>query len=167
MPQNKAVTGFSADEGVNTAALAVFPAEAGDVAALASIERECFSESAWSENALLDELALPGSIVLAARRAGVLCGYISCRQVLCEGYIGNVAVLPGFRRRGVAKALLAALCEVAEQRGLSFLTLEVRSTNTAAITLYERLHFAPVGTRRGFYSAPREDALLMSRIFHI
>ena len=82
--------------------------------------------------------------------------------MLDEGYITNVAVSPAHRRKGVAAKLLAELRVRAEERALAFITLEVRVSNAPAIALYENAGYVPVGTRRNFYSAPKEDALLMT-----
>ena len=87
------------------------------------------------------------------------------RLVLDEGYIGNVAVTPGHRRQGVGDALLAALTALGRERGLAFLTLEVRESNLPARRLYEKHGFRPAGCRRGYYSRPREDAILMTLEF--
>ncbi len=65
----------------------------------------------------------------------------------------NLAVAPRYRRRGVARALLAAvICS-----GKWF--LEVRESNTAARRLYASAGFQEIGRRRGYYSNPREDAV--------
>ena len=65
-------------------------------------------------------------------------GYVGCKTVLDEGYITNVAVRPDARRHGIARRLLQELQKVAEKQGLSFITLEVRVSNAAAIALYEK-----------------------------
>ena len=83
--------------------------------------------------------------------------------VLDEGYISNVAVSPAFRRRGIASALIRALLDRARERNLSFVTLEVRESNAAAIALYEGFGFRPVGRRKNYYDAPKEDAWIMWR----
>ena len=89
-------------------------------------------------------------------------GYVGCQTVLDEGYITNVAVSPDFRRRGAARLLIAELIARAKEKGLAFVTLEVRESNAPAIALYAGVGFAPVGTRKNFYSNPAENALLMT-----
>ena len=84
------------------------------------------------------------------------------QTVLDEGYIGNVAVRPAFRRRGIADALLDALETLGRERELSFLTLEVRAGNAPAIALYEKNGYAQTGRRPGYYDHPKEDAILMT-----
>ena len=57
--------------------------------------------------------------------------------------------------------MLTELMRLAKQRGVKDFTLEVRSGNEAAIRLYEKLGFQMEGIRKGFYSNPREDALIL------
>jgi ribosomal-protein-alanine N-acetyltransferase len=126
------------------------------------IEQACFSQP-WSRRMLEGELENPQAFYLVAEQDGVLAGYAGMHAVLDEGYITNVATAPAFRRRGVAGTLLAALTARARAWSLAFLTLEVRVSNAPAIALYEKHGFVPVGVRRQYYRAPREDALLMTK----
>ena len=129
--------------------------------AIAALERACFHEP-WSVNALREELDNPNNLFLACVHGDVVAGYVGCQTVLDEGYITNVAVSPDCRRQGVAAALLAELRRRAEDKELSFITLEVRASNAPAIALYTGAGYVPVGTRRNFYTHPTEDALLMT-----
>ncbi len=129
------------------------------LAALAEIEKACF-HAPWSETMLREELGK--GIFLVAEQDGKTAGYIGCQTVLDEGYITNVAVSPDFRRQGIARALIAKLLAQAKAAGLSFVTLEVRESNAPAIALYAGAGFAPVGTRKNFYSNPTENAVLMT-----
>ncbi len=135
------------------------------ITALAHIEKACFG-APWSEDGLREELENPLALFLVAEQEdGTVCGYIGCQVVLDEGYITNVAVAPAFRRQGVGKALVQALLRKTAQQKLSFVTLEARASNAPAITLYEQAGFVPVGTRKQYYAAPREDAVLMTYYF--
>ena len=127
--------------------------------ALAELEKQCF-HAPWSEKMLREELG--GGIFLVAEQDGEVQGYVGCQTVLDEGYITNVAVSPDFRRRGAARLLIAELIARAKEKGLAFVTLEVRESNAPAIALYGGAGFAPVGTRKNFYSNPAENALLMT-----
>ena len=133
------------------------------VAAAAALERECFSVP-WSEAALRAELDNPAAVFLVARVDGAVAGYAGMHHVLDEGNLANVAVGRAFRRRGVGAALLAALTAYCDGRGVARMTLEVRPSNAAAIALYGRFGFCAVGRRRGFYTKPAEDALVMVRV---
>lgn len=127
--------------------------------ALAELEKQCF-HAPWSEEMLREELG--GGIFLVAEQDGEVQGYVGCQTVLDEGYITNVAVSPDFRRRGAARRLIAELIARAKEKGLAFVTLEVRESNAPAIALYTGAGFAPVGKRKNFYSNPTENAVLMT-----
>lgn len=102
------------------------------------------------------------SCFLAAKDGDTLLGYLGMEYIFDEGSITNVAVLPEYRRQGIARALLAALLEEARRLSLTTVTLEVRASNEAAITLYAGMGFLPVGRRFRYYNDPTEDALLMT-----
>ena len=127
--------------------------------ALAELEKQCF-HAPWSEKMLREELG--GGIFLVAEQDGEVQGYVGCQTVLDEGYITNVAVSPDFRRRGAARRLIAELIARAKEKGRAFVTLEGRESTAPAIALYAGAGFAPVGTRKNFYSNPAENALLMT-----
>ena len=142
----------------------VAPAQEGDLTALAQVEAACFSRP-WSRESLAAEWEKPGSLLLVARLEGQVAGYAGLQTVLDEGSITNVAVLPEFRRRGAARALLEELLARGKAMDLAFLTLEVRASNAPAIALYTGLGFQEDGRRRGYYEAPREDALLFTYFY--
>jgi len=80
-----------------------------------------------------------------------------------EWELENIAVLPGFRRRGAGAALLSALLEEAGTRHAERILLEVRASNQSAIRLYGQAGFQLLARRRGYYQNPTEDALLFGR----
>jgi ribosomal-protein-alanine N-acetyltransferase len=98
--------------------------------------------------------------VVRAGEAGII-AYCAVWIVIDELHINNLAVLPGWRRRGVARALLATVLAEARRLGAVRATLEVRASNQAARSLYERAGFRPAGLRRGYYTNPVEDALVL------
>ena len=77
--------------------------------------------------------------------------------------INNIAVFPEYRRRGAATALINGLVDACNERGVKKLSLDVRESNTAALCLYEKNGFFRVGKRRGYYTAPKEDAVLLDK----
>ena len=129
--------------------------------ALVELERSCFSIP-WTRAQLTAELPDERHEFLVAEAGEEVLGYVGMLFVLDEGYISNVAVAPDYRRQGVASALIRALLARAAERELSFVTLEVRESNAPAIALYEGFGFAPVGRRKNYYDAPKEDAILMT-----
>lgn len=127
-----------------------------------SIERQCFSVP-WTRGQLTAQLPDNMHIFLAAEdESGRALGYVGLMYVLDEGYISNVAVSPSRRREGIADMLLTELRARAGEKGLSFLTLEVRLGNLAAQSLYKKHGYTEVGRRKGYYSQPKEDAVLMT-----
>ena len=78
-----------------------------------------------------------------------------------EGQIVNVATHPDHRRRGAGRLLMDAIEADARWRAFTLLSLEVRVSNEPAINLYRAYGFEVAGVRRGFYTAPREDAYVM------
>ena len=132
----------------------------GDEKAIAEIEKECFSVP-WSEQAVLDS-ANSGCTFVLFEKDGCPIGYAGLQAVLDEGYITNIAVKKAFRRQGIAKALIDELLKKLDTE-LSFISLEVRVSNSAAINLYRLLGFKEEGLRKNFYQAPKEDALIMTK----
>lgn len=128
-------------------------------AAIAALEAECFSDP-WPA----DMIGRLRDRFTVALEGGELAGYIALSSVLDEGSVDNVAVAPEFRRRGIADALLTEAVRQARARALSFITLEVRAGNDAAISLYRKHGFLEVGRRKNYYEKPREDASLMTLV---
>jgi [ribosomal protein S18]-alanine N-acetyltransferase len=73
----------------------------------------------------------------------------------------GLVVDQAYRRRRIGSALLGGCMAWAAQVGASMLRLEVRASNAAAFSLYQKHGFSIAGVRRGYYSAPVEDALLL------
>ena len=127
----------------------------------AEIERLCFS-SPWSADslALLTRDGIGVGFVCLADGRVVAYGGMIC--TVDEGQITNVAVHPDYRRRGMGDALVRALIRYAKDERMDTVTLEVRASNQAAISLYRRNGFVEVGRRKAFYTKPTEDAVLMT-----
>lgn len=133
---------------------------AGDLDQVSRNEAVCFSHP-WSKAAFGDALAAEEAIYLVAETDGQIVGHCGVTNVLGEGYITNVAVLPAYRNRKIGQRLLAALLAEGEAAGISAFTLEVRAGNSSAIRIYEKAGFVSAGVRPGFYESPKEDALIM------
>lgn len=141
--------------------ITIRPATENDLPALAALELACFAHP-WSEKSLAATLGNGRSLFLIAEEEGEPLGYLGMEYVLDEGGITNVAVFPAHRRQGIANALIKELLHRAKGLGLATVTLEVRAGNTAAIALYQKNNFVPVGRRKNYYTAPLEDAILMT-----
>ena len=132
-----------------------------DLDGVLAVEEECFSEP-WTKNMFLGELSQSVTTYRVAEEGGCIVGYMGMYHVADEGHITNVAVSGGYRRRGIAGALISSFLELAKERGMVFLTLEVRRGNSGAIQLYQKYGFREVGVRPRYYEN-KEDALLMTR----
>ena len=128
---------------------------------VASIEEMSFSMP-WSLESLELMLTEQASALVALEDGRVL-GYVGMMCVLDEGQIINVAVHPDARRRGVGRSLMQAAEAYAKERGIVFLSLEVRESNIAARSLYSSLGWEEQGIRKGFYSHPVENACVMTK----
>ena len=139
------------------------PMRPADVPQVHRIERQSYSVP-WSELTFRGLLQRRDAELLVAEVAGQLAAYAVFWQVLDQGELGNVAVHPAWRRRGLARRLIGQVMERAAARGVRELFLEVRPSNTGARQLYESFGFARVGQRRNYYQEPVEDAVVM-RVF--
>jgi len=155
-----------AEERVRRAALAgqplrIRPLAAADLPAIARVERRVFSDP-WPESFFRSELAQAMTWARVAELDGTLAGYLVAWVGLGEAHLGNLAVVPEVRRRGVARALLEDLIGRVRAMGAVRLTLEVRVSNFPAQALYRAYGFRLAGLRRGYYRDTGEDALLMA-----
>lgn len=131
---------------------------------VAQLENNCFSHP-WSLKSLESELNNDGSHFYVCVEDGRVLGYIGMNVVVDEGYIFNVAVDENARKRGIGTALINTLVTFAQKNSLAFLTLEVRQSNENAIRLYSNAGFVKVGERKNYYSAPTENAIMMTKYF--
>lgn len=127
----------------------------------------------WSEGQYR-ELLQPGSdtpkrLILIAQltspvppenKVSSLDGFLVARHVAHEWELENIVVAEIARRRGIGKQLLQALLHTARKTESVSVFLEVRESNVAARSLYERSGFRQTGRRDDYYVNPSEDAIL-------
>ena len=141
--------------------LTLAPMDVGDLDRVLEIERASFP-TPWTRAAFCYEIQQNKVAHCTAIRArGGVVGYLCFWEIGREIHITNLAVHPGWRRRGVARRLLAAALAEGVARGVTLAFLEVRPSNTHALTLYESLGFQVIGRRNGYYFDTGEDALVM------
>jgi len=133
-----------------------------DLAALAAIHAASFTHPRpWSMaeiGALLDS-----KLVFVLTEST---GFVMGRAIAGEAELLTLAVLPSARRQGAGHRLVQGFLAEAQARKAQIAFLEVAASNHAALRLYERCGFAPVGRRKGYYTTPDghgDDALVMSR----
>lgn len=124
------------------------------------IERASF-EHPYPKLLLLWYMAVLGDTFIVAVCDGKVVGYsISAMERRGKGHILSIAVSPDFRRRGIGTALLAETIRRLRRRGADRIVLEVRTSNEAAIGLYEKAGFKITGRLENYYG-DGEDAYLM------
>jgi ribosomal-protein-alanine N-acetyltransferase len=140
-----------------------------DSSALAALESECYSHP-WTERQFREELSYgppgavlvlrsPGPSVAEWRGIGAYCVY---RLVVDEMHLLNIAVVPGWRRRGIARWLLGFAMGQAGRAGAVRVLLEVRESNVEARALYAEAGFSTLGLRRAYYNEPVENAVVLT-----
>lgn len=134
-----------------------------DVPALLALEKACFGGEAFTDTQLRQMLSARYGLAMGIWEDSLLVGAALLEVLVPEAELHSLAVLPGKRRRGLGAALLKSALSAARKRGATEMFLEVRRSNQAAIALYERAGFAALSVRRGYYSHPREDALVMRK----
>lgn len=133
----------------------------------ADLDRVCQIEEAtfsvpWSRESIKKEICENEQAhYLIAEEDGEIAGYGGFWQVLDEGHIMNIAVDEKWRQRGIGETLLREMIAQGKQLGVLYWTLEVRVTNRAAISLYEKIGFSSAGIRPGYYEKPKENAYIM------
>ena len=129
---------------------------AGSEAALRDVypPESCFSFTA-------EELLAPGSSFFVARRDGRPVGCVALVDCGVYGEIKRLFVLPGERRNGTARALMARLETAARQAGLPVVRLETGERLAAAVRLYERLRYRRCGSFGPYENHP--DSLFMEK----
>jgi [ribosomal protein S18]-alanine N-acetyltransferase len=132
-----------------------------DLPQVIAIERRAFP-TPWSLAMFVLELSKPSGVCLAAEDERGIVGYLICSRYDTIWHIMNVAVAPEHRREGIATALLGELLGRVDEPEPRF-TLEVRTSNTGAMALYERFGFRAAGMRRRYYQDNGEDAVIMWR----
>ncbi len=137
-----------------------------DLAEVRTIEGLSFSNP-WSESTFRGEIqntSLSFPMVVVERPAGRIAGYVIYWHIGEDVQINNVAVHPDHRGKGLGEALIRHVIGKAREKNVTFISLEVRVSNSKAVTLYKKLGFEVLGVRKNYYTNPAEDAYLMGLI---
>lgn len=137
-----------------------------DLPVVRTIETLSFSNP-WSDNTFRGEIqntSISFPLVVVRKPGDEVVGYIIFWHIREDVQINNVAVHPDFRGKGIGEALMRHVIDKVRKNGATFMTLEVRPSNGAAVTLYKKLGFEILGTRKNYYTNPDEDAYLMGLV---
>ena len=148
---------------LSAAAVKVRPYQPADSEAIYEICRQSPEAAQWPKESY-EQARSPGQIVLIAERYAQVCGFLVFRIAGGEAEILNTAVDRTYRRKGTGTLLLKTAISEAQAHKVKSIYLEVRESNSAAISFYGRHGFAKTAERRGYYSAPTENAVVMKKI---
>ena len=144
----------------NTGACRFRNAEAADIPCVLSIEEE--SSGRWQREHFTRELETSFSRFIVALLDDQIVGYAVAWNVTGEIQLNNIAVHPGFRRRGIGRMIVEHIVELHARFNPEKILLEVNEKNTAARSFYARLGFTVTGVRKKYYAG--DDALLMEKL---
>lgn len=143
------------------ATAAVRRMEVADLERVAAIEAEAFT-APWKVETFRKLLEREAAELLVLELPDVpVAGYAILWCVLDQGELANIAVAEEWRGRALGAFLLDRVVDVARERGVRSLFLEVRESNAAARHLYETRGFMEIGRRADYYDDPREDARVL------
>ena len=90
-------------------------------------------------------------------------GYVIVWQDIDKAQIYSMVIFEPYRNQGFGYDAMMLLEMQLKEKGIHDWTLEVRQSNKKAISLYEKVGFKIVATRKNYYQN-HEDALLMLKI---
>ena len=158
----------------------VRPAEPADLPRLVEIASHSVTAAQWNQAEYLKlfspdepkaqpevepQIKTQSRTALVVEQSGSVVGFIVGRHVADEWEIENIAVTGAARRCGLGSRLVGEFLDLVRGRGGKAVFLEVRESNRAARSLYEKWAFLEVGRRKMYYQDPAEDALLLKFIF--
>ena len=131
-----------------------------DILAISKLEKEIFTEEAWSFKTLATVFKMPNFLSVLCEDGGEIAGYGGVTVAADSADIGNIAVAENYRGGGIGTALVQKLCEKAKAKGAEKVFLEVRVSNAAAMRLYLKCGFIGAYARTRYYP-DGEDCLVM------
>lgn len=133
-----------------------------DLAEVLRIEKESFSDP-WTRESFLEDINKNFTYPAVARMGGSLVGYTCLWKIEDELQIANIAVDKEYRKRGIAQRIMEWIFEQAREQNCKNVTLDVRVSNSVALTLYRKFGFEQIGRRKNYYRYPVEDAIIMEK----
>ena len=140
-----------------------------DIPDVLIIERFSFPNP-WKQAAFIGEVynsPISHPIVLVSRPENKILGYVIYWQIKEEIQINNIALHPSYRGRGLANKMMEFVFKRVIPDGARSIILEVRPSNSTALSLYKKYGFSVLGVRKGYYINPEEDAIVMVKTISI
>lgn len=146
--------------------MSIRPATPADIPVMMQLEKRAATAAHWSREQyerVFDGVGSPGArqaTVMVIEAESEVVGFLVGRSVGAEWEIENIGVAGPARRRGLGSRLVGEFLDWVRAKGANAVCLEVRESNRAARSLYEKWAFVEAGRRRGYYRDPEEDAIL-------
>jgi [ribosomal protein S18]-alanine N-acetyltransferase len=136
-------------------------AKPADIDPVYYIKQEQFSNP-WKKQLFYDELDhdIAFFYVTEDTASHEIIGYIIFWIIQETMELHDIAVIEKYKKKGIGSQLLDFMMEIARARQVEEIFLEVRQSNTPAITLYEKYHFKRIDVRKNYYTEPVEDAAI-------
>jgi ribosomal-protein-alanine N-acetyltransferase len=133
-----------------------------DIPEVCRLEKELFTDP-WPETIFREDIASSFSHPYVLHADNEVAGYAVLWVGIDEGHLTNIAVAKKYQRKSIAKKLLSFILRLAKEMDLALIMLEVRPSNTPAISLYEKYGFERLAVRKNYYRNPAEDCLIMRK----
>ena len=117
--------------------------------------------SPWSLLSMEKELINKNAVYIVVKLGNKVVAFGGMWIIFDECHITNIAVHPDFRRNSFGDVIVENLIKIAKDMSVISMTLEVRSSNIAAINLYKKHNFSIEGVRKNYYQHPKEDGYIM------
>ncbi len=127
------------------------PMQMADLDVIMNIEPEIYTHP-WSRGNFSDSLNAGYSCWVYEENA-IVFGYAVMMLVMEEAHLLNFSIAKPYQGRGLGRELLVHMMGLARKHGAQTIFLEVRSSNDAAIGLYESIGFNEMAVRRNYYPA--------------
>ena len=140
------------------------PMQVSDLPEVLTIENDVYPHP-WTRGNFLDSMYSGYETWTLREPSGQLAGYFLLMLAVDEAHLLNISVRRDLHGKGVGRLELDKVVELAREKGMTSILLEVRPSNHRALAIYERYGFARIGQRKGYYPAAqglREDAIVMS-----
>ena len=136
----------------------------GDAASLAEIDKIVFGGS-FSKDDFINYLDSSIYYFYVAKIDEKAVGYIGYMLIADEADIINIGILPEYRGKSISNMLMSAMIQELKKNSATCVHLEVRKSNSVAISLYKKYGFIDTGVSKNHYKEPTEDAIRMTLSF--
>jgi len=154
---------------LSDSAITIRPATSAEIPAIINLQRQTPTSAHWTQDQYEGFFSskAPRRLVLVAESPRTeFVGFLVARHIPPDWELENIVVAANSHRSGVGQRLLTVLLETAKQCNSEAVFLEVRESNVAARSLYEKVGFRQTGSRKSYYQQPLEDAILYRRNLH-